>query len=478
VNKKNDVRNKSGLYKSVTILVIFQIAAALPADALPTHVYGHYKGGSKTIWLSYWLISSALSPTYVKASVDSTTNTFEFHIDLKYPTFLQIENNQFVAIPGDTVKVDIVYNQNGSTFKFKDQRRGRDFFGDLLQQFNPFPYHKYGFDNQAALMGYKKAVKQRHDSTLAFVEKYFKSGDGEIAVVARNFLKVRYYDDLLYPMTMDELSRKELPTEYVNELDPALFENESLLGFREFIMLLSYYNRYFNLPPESRYGYDSATIAPVISSAHSNFSGKARDYLLLFIFSHVSELGSIQSASQISYMYEHLVPAFAHDPIITSSIEQSYNLFRKLGAPLPAEILTQRIRTLTGSTIPLQDVLSSDKVVYIDVWASWCGPCIAEMEVEKKLIAELKGVDVKFVLISVDENFGKWKSSVTSINIAGQHYFLQGGIESPLIKYLSFREIPRYLIFDRSGRLVSRDAPRPGKVLKDKSILLDHLEYP
>jgi hypothetical protein len=100
------------------------------------------------------------------------------------------------------------------------------------------------------------------------------------------------------------------------------------------------------------------------------------------------------------------------------------------------------------------------------------------MEVEKKLIAELKGVDVKFVLISVDGNFGKWKSSATSINIAGQHYILKDGIESALVKYLSFREIPRYLIFDRRGRLVSRDAPRPGKVLKDKSILLDHLEYP
>jgi len=471
------VRKKFKSYYAATMLLIFQIAAAMPSIALPTHIYGYYKGGPNSIWLSYWLISSARSSTYLKGSVDPATRAFEFHIELKYPTFLQMENHAFVVIPGDTVKVDIVYSEDGSKFEFRDQRHGRDFFDGMLKEFKPFPFDKYVFESQAELLRYKHAVKQRYDSTLSFVERYFKSGDDGIAAVARNFLKVRYYDDLLYALTMGKLSRKELPIQYVHELDPAFFENESLFGFREFILLLSNYNRYINLPPGSRYnGYDSATIAPIIKSAHSNINGKAKDHLLLFIFSHVSEIGSTENGSQMAEMYKQLVPVFADDSTTTNYIEECYNLFRKLGSTLPSEILTQQLKTLQGSTVTVQQILSSDKVVYIDVWASWCGPCIAEMEVEKKLIAELKGVDVKFVLISVDENFGKWKSSVTSIKIAGQHYILKDGIESPLIKYLSFREIPRYLIFDRNGQLVSRDAPRPGKVLKDKSILLDHLE--
>lgn len=472
------MRNKFRSYQVVAIVIILQVSSVLSSNASTTHIYGRYKDGPESIWLSYWLISSALSPSYVKTSVNPASGTFEFHIEMKYPTLLQLANHGFIAIPGDTVKVDIVNTQSEAKVEFNDRRYGRNFLDDVMREFKPFPFDRYGFENHAALMNFKAAVRHRYDSTLIFLRRYFKSGDDEIAAVAGNFLKVRYYEYLLYPLTMGKYNAQELPPKYFDELDPEFFENEALLGFREFILLVFNYNRYVTLPPGNKYiGYDSATVAAVSKSLFSSsITGKARDYLALFTFNHVAEYGSIKSTSDMDQMYELLKSSFAGDSTIIDSIEKSNRLFRMIGSPLPRDILTQQLKTLQGSPISLQEILSGNKVIYIDVWASWCGPCIAEMEVEKKLIAELRGVDVKFILISLDEEFGKWKTGVTKINIAGQHYIIQDGFESALVRYLSFREIPRYLIFDRDRRLMSRDAPRPGKILKDKSILLNHLK--
>lgn len=466
------MRKKFRLYQAVGIFVILHVIAMVHCHASITHIYGHWKDGPKTIYLSYWMISSGLGENYVRASVDPASGAFEFHIEMKYPAYVQLQNQRIIAIPGDTVKLDIANTQGGSTFEFSDRRHGRNFLEDVTRAFKPFPFDKHTFTNHAALMKFKQAIGHRYDSMVVFLEEYFKSGDAVIASVARNYLNIRYNEYLLYPLA--NISAQELPSGYLSDLDPEFFENESLLGFREFTLLLSYYHRYIKMPAGSKYiGYDSATIAAITKSLFSgSIKGRSRDYLTLFTFNHVAEYGSLKNASQMDQMYKNLTSSFADDLTITASIQKSNDLFRKLGSSLPHEILAQELKTVNGSTIRLQNLLSSNKVVYMDVWASWCGPCIAEMEAEKKLIAELKGADVKFVLISIDEDEQKWKSSVAKINISGEHYLVPKGVESDMIKYFSFREIPRYLIFSRDGRLVSRAAPRPGKVLNDKSILL------
>lgn len=102
------------------------------------------------------------------------------------------------------------------------------------------------------------------------------------------------------------------------------------------------------------------------------------------------------------------------------------------------------------------------KVVLIDTWATWCGPCRQEIPHLKKLAEELKDKNIAIVSISVDalSDKDKWKKMVREENLAGLQLFA-GGEGNDFSKYYKIATIPRFLVFDKQGNILSSDAPRP-----------------
>ncbi|NML21205.1 TlpA family protein disulfide reductase [Pseudoflavitalea sp. G-6-1-2] len=112
-----------------------------------------------------------------------------------------------------------------------------------------------------------------------------------------------------------------------------------------------------------------------------------------------------------------------------------------------------------GKMVSMQSL--KGKVVLIDVWATWCGPCKAEIPHLKKLEEEMKGTDVQIVSISVDEEKDKekWKEMIKKENLGGMQLFATGW--SDITKYYKINGIPRFMVFDRKGNIVTIEAPRP-----------------
>lgn len=97
------------------------------------------------------------------------------------------------------------------------------------------------------------------------------------------------------------------------------------------------------------------------------------------------------------------------------------------------------------------------KVVVVDVWATWCGPCLKEIPFFKKLKDEFEGREVVFMGISVDKDKFKWEAYVKTENLAGIQLRGTDGIrESYQIK-----GIPRFMVFDKAGKIITVEAPRP-----------------
>jgi thiol-disulfide isomerase/thioredoxin len=101
------------------------------------------------------------------------------------------------------------------------------------------------------------------------------------------------------------------------------------------------------------------------------------------------------------------------------------------------------------------------KVVYIDVWATWCGPCKKEIPHLKTLEEKYHGKNIEFVSISTDQDVNKWKEFIATESMSGLQLHQSDEAEKTISRYFVINSIPRFILIDESGKIVSADAPRP-----------------
>ena len=122
-----------------------------------------------------------------------------------------------------------------------------------------------------------------------------------------------------------------------------------------------------------------------------------------------------------------------------------------------------------GGTTSLSDL--KGKYTYIDVWATWCGPCKAEIPSLKALEKEYHGKNIQFVSLSIDDDRthggswdkarSDWKAMVADKELGGIQLLAPEGWKSEFIRAYKINGIPRFILIDPDGNIVSPDAPRP-----------------
>jgi thiol-disulfide isomerase/thioredoxin len=197
-----------------------------------------------------------------------------------------------------------------------------------------------------------------------------------------------------------------------------------------------------------------------------NYSSKIEDFLLAKNINHwIATFGITPATKQI---YENFIGRCKSQEYLTTvkSIYQKYDALTK-GKPAPDIIGT----TLEGKNIALSNF--KGKVVYIDVWATWCGPCRKELPktrmIEKKYQSNNQ---VVFMYVSVDEDITAWKAllkkdkNFTGVQV---HDAPDNKHQSVWEKYLVWG-IPRYILIDQNGKIVNSVAPRPSSGEVEKLI--------
>jgi len=114
-----------------------------------------------------------------------------------------------------------------------------------------------------------------------------------------------------------------------------------------------------------------------------------------------------------------------------------------------------------GTKTSLKDF--KGKYVYIDVWATWCGPCRREIPYLKELENTFEGKEIVFVSISIDKaNAHKtWKKMIADKKMGGIQLFV--GNDKNFITAYRVNSIPRFILIDPTGNIVATNATRPSQ---------------
>lgn len=134
--------------------------------------------------------------------------------------------------------------------------------------------------------------------------------------------------------------------------------------------------------------------------------------------------------------------------------------FAKRRATVPGQLFPEGVilQDRNGNVVDFSSFRG--KYVYIDMWASWCVPCLREVPELQKLEKTLKNKKVEFVSISIDSNQDAWKKKMDEKDMHGHQLWNPGGT---LGTSLNVKGIPFFAIYDPEGKLYMYGAPRPSQ---------------
>lgn len=264
---------------------------------------------------------------------------------------------------------------------------------------------------------------------------------------------------------------------YANEIQSVKMDGElTSRNLESYQLTLKYY----------AYLKNDAVISPMIDSGvtaiepfldslyrltdEANYPPAVKSFLFADVFEAVI---SISVPTNFTTYLNKYITDYPGSPYYNELLKR-YNKILKLSTDQKApELIVENIENQQKELLSIY----AGKTIYLDFWATWCGPCIKELPALTKLKANYKdNKDVVFLKISIDQDLEKWKAFEEKKDAANKESFvLSPTTRNSAMDNYALHAVPRYIIIGKEGNILNTNAPVPSSA-NIKQVLADILE--
>ena len=413
------------------------------------------------------ILKYPLKSKEIKSSGDliTTITTHELR-DTSLAILADMFGHEIILIPNDTVRIYMT-KEPSSTVDPKPWTRKLSFSGKnkfIHALFDSLSYNTQDvMSHMLNLAGntpqeFIKLVEERYNKRVNYLKGYSERHGIPINISDLVLAEIysAYVKDLAFlqgALTLKGLDIQSLinPKISIEKLKSALFLRTVSADHVIYQYLLC-----LQVPIEKDF-YNNNRLLKVYDLIKSNYAGEIRDNLLS---EHVTTF--IRAAYKNPDMKKVIMQyrLDCNNPKAIRHVDSLVTVKESLTTVTLQNILESKVQGLNGDFKSINDILKG-KPALIDCWASWCNPCIAQFPSSKLLEQEFKD-RINFVYLSFDQNLAAWKTKSKELGITHSNYHVAGGFKSLFSEYFSITTIPRYILIDAKGNLVSKDASRPG----------------
>ena len=387
---------------------------------------------------------------YIKVIDVNANGTFDDTLVVKegnYTFYDTKESTAMYLVPGYRLDISLDGKEFDETLKYRG-------IGEKPNNFNA-SYFLFNEKNAIDSETYKKMENQEyfdyqlktHASIMKLLNEYEIENENFLESQANKF-RFQMLNNLITKLGEDYFAgkTKAIITQYLDsEIDK--------IDFKDSVMFASN-NDY-------RYFLSSYFVAGLTSGDLKTLELYNEELLEMQKKSIVTTLKrgiSFYNMDKLDVFYQTYVKLAANDKGI-NRIKEKYDRIKNLkkGSPSPSFNYPDS----SGKNISLESL--KGKLVYVDVWATWCGPCKAQIPFLKQLEEKYREEDIAFVSLSIDQlkNISQWKDMIVDKKLEGIQIIADKAWRSKFVTDYVIEGIPRFILIDKDGNLMDPMAPRP-----------------
>ncbi len=463
--------------KTILLLAVIVMAACTGPTQdqvyISGKVYNHVEEEAEVFYYTDF-ITNNMESIVVPIGEDGT---FEAHLPLQETNFV------YVSIAPRTIRM---YLQPGASinlsFDAGDTKNIPVVSGDLEKENSFFLSYlmlvgqKYTHSNIFSMMQeaeealeFKAYVTGIYDERKQFLKEhpsYPELDQDFVHYFGLDILYQKYFYLMQYASVLEFLFEPEVMPELTDEFfafldEENLFSDKHTIS-RQYYNFLIHYLRY-KMAMDADEDDGRSRNVKQFDLAMELFSGKSRDLVLADVVISALGFGDFEEAIGLYRYFLDMGPADDIAAIAHKEYETAMTLAP--GREAPGFTLTD----INGDTVALDDFLG--KVVYLDFWASWCGPCIQQIPHAKELKKRMADQeDLVFLYVSVDTDENAWRNMVKKEEIKGVHVNVPGFSHDVPQSY-NLRGVPTFYVIGRDGKIFDNRPPRPSGETIDEVLL-------